>query len=335
MAARSLTLAALLPLLAAASSLRAQMSLTPSSSAIFATVQEAQSLLAERDDFVDRMSPFDRAARLQSADDVTVDEYLAHAKQNALAWPADEQAKVEAALAAISPKLAELDVPLPATVHLVHTTGREEGGAAYTRGATVVLPEPLLAVTAGDKLERLVAHELFHVLSRTQPELKQKLYAAIGFEPCGEVELPADYADRRITNPDGPHNDYCIKVEIDGASHWVVPILYSRTANYDASAGGGFFPYLQFRFLAIDRPIDNTADGPAKPTLEGGKPLLTEPLEAANFFEQVGRNTQYIIHPDEILADNFALLITGASANEPELLRTIETILRAHAATAR
>jgi hypothetical protein len=29
------------------------------------------------------------------------------------------------------------------------------------------------------------------------------------------------------------------------------------------------------------------------------------------FAEQVGRNTTYIIHPEEILADNFVLLIDG------------------------
>jgi len=31
--------------------------------------------------------------------------------------------------------------------------------------------------------------------------------------------------------------------------------------------------------------------------------------QVAGFFEQVGRNTEYIIHPEEILADNFAILI--------------------------
>ena len=35
--------------------------------------------------------------------------------------------------------------------------------------------------------------------------------------------------------------------------------------------------------------------------------------ESAGFFEQVGRNTGYIIHPDEILAENFVKLAIGIS----------------------
>ncbi|MEM6377242.1 MAG: hypothetical protein AAF705_03455, partial [Bacteroidota bacterium] len=44
----------------------------------------------------------------------------------------------------------------------------------------------------------------------------------------------------------------------------------------------------------------------------GSSPLdfrsITESL-----FDQIGNNTFYIIHPDEILADNFAILIASTS----------------------
>ncbi len=44
---------------------------------------------------------------------------------------------------------------------------------------------------------------------------------------------------------------------------------------------------------------------------EGGKAKLVDAGEVTGFFEQVGQNTTYLIHPEEILADNFVLLVTG------------------------
>ena len=48
----------------------------------------------------------------------------------------------------------------------------------------------------------------------------------------------------------------------------------------------------------------------------------------SGFLEQVGRNTQYLIHPDEILADNFALLVMGEqNVQSPEILQKVKTVL--------
>jgi hypothetical protein len=42
----------------------------------------------------------------------------------------------------------------------------------------------------------------------------------------------------------------------------------------------------------------------------------------------VGRNTQYIIHPEEILADNFALLVLGeTSIPSPVILEKMKDAL--------
>ena len=42
-----------------------------------------------------------------------------------------------------------------------------------------------------------------------------------------------------------------------------------------------------------------------------GRPRLLRPADTTGWFEQIGRNTGYTIHPDEILADNFIRLING------------------------
>jgi hypothetical protein len=305
----------------------AETRLTETTTAVFATAEEGRKLLGARDEFVERMSPFDRAARLKTDREVSEAGYFDFVAENVVEWADAEKAKLEGAIAGIRPRLAQLAVPLPETVQLIRTTGQEEGGAFYTRGAAIVFPTRRLAAASDDELKRTLAHELFHVLSRAEPELKEKLYATIGFEPCGDVELPGDLADRRITNPDAPRNDHAIQLRIEGQERWAVHVIYSRAAKYDVQAGGEFFQYLEFRFLAVDRD----AEGKATPIRVDGRPLLVEPSAVGGLYEQIGRNTVYIIHPEEILADNFALLVLEASdVQSPDVLARIEKALREH-----
>ena len=43
--------------------------------------------------------------------------------------------------------------------------------------------------------------------------------------------------------------------------------------------------------------------------LRDGQPHLLDAEKTASYHEQIGKNTRYIIHPDEILADNFVHLV--------------------------
>jgi len=70
--------------------------------------------------------------------------------------------------------------------------------------------------------------------------------------------------------------------------------------RYDPNKGGEFFDYLQFRLLLVERDDPS----PAVRAIEvGGHAQLVEVEEVSGFYEQVGSNTTYIIHPEEIMAD--------------------------------
>ena len=95
----------------------------------------------------------------------------------------------------------------------------------------------------------------------------------------------------------------------------VVPILFSSAPNYDPVRGGEFFNYLQLAFVPVSK-----SPAPAS--------QLLELQHLSGFVEQVGRNTNYIIHPEEILADNFALLMMGTrDVPSPEILEKIRRAL--------
>ena len=290
----------------------------------FASVEKARAVLGARDDFVARLSPFDRAARVKSAGDVSEDEYLAFAKAAAREWSNDERARITAAFAAIEPKLDELLPDLDAPILLIKTSGEEEGGAGYTRANAVMLPQALADEAS---LERLLAHEIFHVASRNNPELKHALYEAIGFEQCGELVLPPALAARKMTNPDAPANEHCIQVQVDGANAWAMPILLSREARYDPAAGVPFFGYLTLSMLLVERAANPGA--PSRPVERDGAPVILPFNRVGGVFEQIGHNTEYVIHAEEILASNFELLVHGeAGARSPEVLERMRAELK-------
>lgn len=291
----------------------------------FASVDEGRRILTTRDDFVARLSPFDRAARVGTDRDVSEQEYLRFVSANVLAWTPHDKTVVEAAWSALGPKLDELSLPLPPVIDMIKTTGREEGGAEYTRSNAIILPRETVDAGRPGSLEAILAHELFHVLSRYNPQLRDQLYEVIGFQPCGEVPFPAELASRKITNPDAPRNDHCIHLQTSGGAIWTVPILFSRTPRYDAAQGGPFFRYIEFKLLVVQRR-GSSPNAPA--TYDAAHPTLLGVDQVSGFYEQVGRNTDYIIHPEEILADNFRLLLLDrANARSPDVLDRLSAVL--------
>ena len=282
----------------------------------FASVREGAEILGRKDDFIQRLSAFDRAARMKTDRLVSEDEFLKFVEGNVSTWNESEKAKIEAAIAGIRPALDALPLSLSKIVNLVKTTGAEEGRAFYTRDTAIVMPDKETDEADAGLLKKTIAHELFHILTRGNPALREKLYQSIGFTKCDEVEFPPELKSRKITNPDAPRNDHAIQVRIGGNEVRAVPILFSNAAKYDVNRGGDFFNYLQLSFLQLSG------------TSAGAQPILAAPEEVSGFFEQVGRNTNYVIHPEEILADNFALLILDErNVPSPEVLEKMRLIL--------
>src|SRR5437773_1282122 len=124
---------------------QAQIKLSGGTTVLFATIDEAKEILVSRDDFVRRMSPFDRAARMKTDKVVSEKEFLEFVGKNVLDWDDAEKQKVTAALVSIQKIFETFSLPFPKKVFMVKTTGDEEGKAAYTRANAIVLPKSELA----------------------------------------------------------------------------------------------------------------------------------------------------------------------------------------------
>ena len=68
-------------------------------------------------------------------------------------------------------------------------------------------------------------------------------------------------------------------------------------------------------------------DAHKSPLLKDGEPLIMELETVPDLFAQVGQNTQYLIHIEEIAAEHFSALITGKKLPQMSYVESIKKVL--------
>ena len=273
---------------------------------VFAEVEEAKIILSAKDDFIKSLSPFDKSARLKTDRFVSDEEFLEFAANQVRPWTVGEKVRFRVVIKSAANRLKEYNLNFPPKILLIKTSGLEEGGTAYCRQNAIFLPEKMLA-QQNASLEKMLIHELFHILSANNPKLRENLYEMINFKKCNDIELPEKMREIKITNPDGLKNDHYVEVEYKGSIVIVVPILYSSAQKYNVEKGGEFFRYLKMSLLVIEKDGDvfrYKRD-------DNGEPVLLDVRDVPGISDKIGENTDYLIHPDEVLAENFVLMVQG------------------------
>lgn len=296
--------------------------LTETTAVFFADSARARQLLSAADQFAESMSPFDRSVRMRTGQPVTREDFRQFAGRCVLDWSPEESELITGSLSDIRAGLLRFAHLLPAEILLVKTTGEEEFKSAYTRQNAIVLPLNKLDYPR-DRMALLIAHELFHIISGHHPALRESLYAAIGFRPCGKIRLPASLRGRCLTNLDTPATDYYIRVTFDDKPFDVMPLFFFREDRCDILNGEDIMQYLEVKFLAVEQ-----IDGRWQPLVREGRPVLLDPAAVSGFFEQVGQNTDYNICAEEVLAENFVLLVTGKKdVSSPDILEKLRALI--------
>jgi hypothetical protein len=277
----------------------------------FISKKQAATMLTTEDMFTSRWSPFDIDSRLQRKGSTKADllEFIA---SQTLEWEPSEKETILSLLKSIDVKIrvAGLILPPVKELNFLKTTGVEEGHAVgYTRRNYIVLTEEIRS-TSTLQLSQVIVHEIFHLLTRANPEFRRKMYRLIGFKLMKSVPYPHELAKIRLTNPDAPQTDSYITVEAHGEKVDCMMVLYASRPY----RGGSFFDYLNVGFMSLEG-LDVK-----QPVMIQGKPVIYSFQELSGFYGQVGRNTQYMIHPEEILADNFASLIMEEKGLEDQWL---------------
>jgi hypothetical protein len=207
---------------------------------------------------------------------------------------------------------------LPDTLKLIKTKGTHYGdGVWYTRENCIIIPVNELSARKTNPFTATMYHELFHIYSRLNPAKSAALYQLIGFEALGynNLKVPPGLAERVFFNPDGV--DYVQKITLvqeDKTTINAIPVIYGNNIGYNGN--NEFFGYLEFNLYQIDKQADGQWLVKVK---EDGYSSVLKMEEQPNFFAQIKDNTGYIIHPDEVLADNFSFIMQERNGSKVSL----------------
>jgi hypothetical protein len=290
----------------------------------FADVASARAVLEADDAWVQRTSGWQRAVlmgRTAAPDPATFRAWQGAA---ALPWPDDARERWRRALEAIAPAFNRLKVPLPPELLLIHTDGRESAHQPHTRAHAVVLPARFNQQQFSDA--EVLAHEIFHVVSRHQPELANRLYDLIGYDHVGDLDWPPAWKPLRIANQDAPFDRHLMRLRIQGRDATVMPVVVTASAKLPPADGDTLLDLMEPRLLEV---VPGAAGQPSRPVQRNGQPVWHAPEATPGFLERLGGNTDYIQHPDETIADNFMFLVSGRAVKNPQLLQRIEAVLQA------
>jgi len=222
----------------------------------------------------------------------------------------------------------------PKKIRLVKTKGKHYGNSVYyTREDMIVIPKNELQARNKNAFLKVMIHEIFHIYSRYNPAKRHELYALVGFKPMeARTILPTILQNRLLFNPDGINFNYAMDLKNkDGEMIKVMPIIVSAKDAF-SKKNPAFFDYVKFDLYQLSYNQNNSFE-----VLTDERGFSTLNLgELPDFFNQIKDNTQYIIHPDEILADNFMYVMlaqqkagkfSGYSDEGTELLEEIRDIL--------
>lgn len=291
----------------------------------FLNVEQAAAFLGSEDHHTQSLDRFALEA-LTGIKGATSEDFRRFAAEQAREWTPEAKKLVQEKTDSLNDVILAkgLDLNFPAQIDILVSTVLEEGGAdGYTRGKSIVCNDRMLALAPPHMVTSLIAHEAFHVLTRNNAELRRELYELIGFTVLPRsVEIPAGLAEYVIDNPDVNAHDSYATFTIGGEPRNCIMLLYSKR-DYE---GGGFWDYFSVGLLEIDPETCKTVLD------EEGRWHIYEISEATDFFDKVGRNTDYVLDPEEVLADNFSFLLTRDIDAMPsaDLLHRIEDVCRGH-----
>ena len=233
----------------------------------------------------------------------------------------EEMKSIDEAMAEIEKICEERGYHLPSIDNIVFakTTMAEECDAgAYTHGTEIYLGEAVLSYAKdpenAEYFKTVLAHELFHCLTRNHPDFRKNMYEVIGFTATGEeVPFGEEVKEVMISNPDVEHHDAWAEFEINGEKKKCVAVLTTETPF--EKPGDSFFDTMYTGLVPLDDPD-----------------RMYRSEEASNFWDLFGRNTDYVIDPEEAMADNFSFTMIygpeGKDYKTPEIIRDIDRRLK-------
>lgn len=291
----------------------------------FASKNEGRELLLSNKEYFKKFNQNDLDYKMQKKG-ATMDEYLSYAGDQVMDFTDEEKKMIADHFTKMEAVLKENDYTLPPTdeIVLIKTTLEEEKGAdAYTHGTQIYISAASLeGVLSGDEeyngyLDYIYWHELFHCLTRCNPDFRAAMYKLIHFTVADkDFELPPSVYEYHISNPDVEHFNSYATFHIDGKD--IDCFTDFVTLKHFEKKGDSFFDSYTTALVPVD-----------------GSDIYYTPEQADNFYEVFGKNSGYVIDPEECMADNFSFALNygieglgGMGYPNPEIIEGIIDYLK-------
>jgi hypothetical protein len=293
----------------------------------------------EKEFFFDNINVLDMSLQLQRPfedsfkRETVLEQYKKSLQKSVKSFSKTEEDFIKKALQNV---FKETDFDLKKVVNkpisLIKVSGKHYGdGVYYTRENCIIIPANELEKPNFIDFQEVMVHELFHIYSRYHPKKQKALYELIGFKSIGNIrnlQMNPRLKSRILLNPDGVNYAYAINLNKESKAFQAIPLIISNKEKFDSSQTV-FFNYLQFDLYKIQPPFSRLIK--VESTIEGKS--IIHYNDQSDFWSQIGANTDYIIHPDEVLADNFVLLLKGEkswkelSPRGQDILKSMKSII--------
>lgn len=170
-------------------------------------------------------------------------------------------------------------------------------------------------------------HEMWHVISRNNPELRKQMYSLIGFNVLPyEIDIPAEIKSHILCNPDVERHDSYATFTIHDKPTDCMLLLYTPESEY--IEGTILNDYVGetagYWLLALDSTTH-------KPYRKDGKWVIYNCTEVSDFDKVMSNgNTSYCDDPEECMAENFSFAMMAYTdlPNQKLLKDIIATLLK-------
>ena len=264
----------------------------------FASAKEGRELILSNE-FYNNYSQNDLNIRLEKTD-ATLDEFLDNSTESVKSFNIFEKFYIDSRLANMARSLDKNGYSIPEidTITFVkRDMSVEFGCSGYTHeneiylNSSLIFGYTLMSIDpqTDNLMEELLWHEMFHVITRYNPEFRSQMYSLINFTVTdSDYVLPSSVSEYMLCNPDVEHHDSYATFVIDGQ-------------NVDC-----FMAYVSTGHFTEGEAIDDIA---ALVPVDGSDTYYTSD-QASNFDDVFGTNTSYVIDPEECMADNFSFALT-------------------------
>lgn len=245
----------------------------------------------------------------------TLEEFKTFAADQIRDFTEEEMKAIDAMVSLVEVRLDALGVCLRTDeIVFIKTDMEDEGGAGgFTHKNEIYLTSSVVKAVV-DALQGndtyppeyleylsiytpgLIAHEVFHTLTRNDARFRQQMYSLIGFTVMDhEIAFGPTVRNLILQNPDVERFDNWAEFTINGQKRrctllpvYACSFAEAAATNPDAS----FFDYMQCVLVPLDAPD-----------------TMIPVEQASDFYTVLGHNTDYVIAAEECLADNFGNMV--------------------------